>query len=392
MEKKRIILLIETSRAYGRNCVLGVASYAKAHDSWNVLHFERGLTESLPSKIEEWRPDGIISRLETKETAKAAFALKIPTVDLRGVFRPPRGALLDTDPHATAILAAEHLLDRGFQHFAYCGMPGLKFSDQREEAFVGFLSDHGLKASCFRPDAISKRKEISTLDEERFGETHIEQLIPWVLTLPRPIGVMACNDVRGRQVIRACTLAGLRVPEEIAVVGVDDDEVICELCNPPLSSVVPDTHQLGFTGARILDEMLSEGMLPPEDTILIPPLHVTVRPSSDCLALADQEMVHVVRFIRQNACKGINVNDVIDQFQVSRSTLERRFSKYFQCGAKEYICQVRFDRVKTLLRDTEYDLRKISQLAGFKTAAHLVTAFKRDTGQTPGEYREGSKT
>jgi LacI family transcriptional regulator, galactose operon repressor len=380
-------LVIESSRAYGRGCLLGIASYVRAHMNWQLLHLERGVTETLPASIKRWHGDGIIARIETDEVAKAVESLHLPTVDLRGIYRLPGGAVFDTDPSAAALLAADHLLERGYRNLAYCGFRDVVFSDKRGEALAKYLTERSISVSNFDLSPHSKRPVGGSLAQERYGEMHVEQLVPWLRELPKPVGIMACNDVRGRQIVAACELAGLKVPEEVAVIGVDNDEVICELSNPPLSSVVPDTFRIGYEGASMLDRIMSAGEVPPEETILIPPKGVQTRLSSDFLAIPDQELVSALTYIRQNACEGINVDDVINYCQISRSTLERRFIKYLGFGPKEQIQRTRLDRVKTLLRETDYDLFQIARLTGFRTTAHLVSAFKNRLGLTPGHYR-----
>lgn len=359
--------------------------------NWQLLHLERGMTEALPASIKRWRGDGIISRLESNDVANAVESLSLPTVDLRGIYRLPGGAVFDTDPAATAALAAEHLLERGFRNLAYCGFPNVAFSTRRGDAFVEYLRERAIEAWSYESSPNSKSRPGGPLAQERYGEMHVDHLVPWLRGLPKPAGIMACNDVRGRQIVTACEIANLKVPEEIAVIGVDNDEVICELSNPPLSSVIPDTYRLGYEGAKLLDRIMNQIEPPPEETILIPPKGVQTRLSSDFLAIPDPELAAALTYIRENACEGINVDDVIEYCQISRSTLERRFIKYLGLGPKEHIQRMRFERVKTLLRETDYDLFQIARLTGFRTTAHLVSAFKSRSGTTPGQYRLNSK-
>lgn len=388
-EQKRILLLIEASRAYGRGCLSGVSSYVRAHPGWRVLHISPESTQRVSAFIRGWRGDGVLSRVETREAAEAIEQLGVPTVDLRGQYPISGGARLDTDPAATAALACQHLLERGFQNFAYCGYAGLTYCQERCEAFTSFLRQRGLDAFVYAPPSEAARRAAITLSHEAYGETHVEQLVPWLEQLPKPVGIMACNDARGRQVICACGLAGIKAPQEAAVVGVDNDEVICELAEPPLSSVALNTHRVGYEGARLLDAMIDGRAATPEGTIHIPPERVQARLSTDVLAVEDRDLVAALEIIRENACAGINVNDVIRMSAMSRSTLERRFQKHLGCGPKDLILKVRFDKVMTLLRETDYELNKIARLCGFRTAAHLVSAFKQHTGVTPGQYRAG---
>jgi len=276
--QRQVILLIESSRAYGRGCLLGVAAYARSHGRWSILHTERGLTEKLPTILNACKCDGIITRIENERIAKAVSELGVPAVDLRGSFCPERGAMLDTDPQIVSRMAAEHFLDGGFRNFAYVGYPGVDFSEKRFLAYRQYLNSRGQELFFFMPSRHGSMHN-DVLDWEARGELEGAAIAEWLHSLPRPLAVFACNDVRGRQIIEACNASGLRIPEEVAIIGVDDDEVICELCSPPLSSVQPDTIRLGYEGATLLDAMM-EGQAPPDETILIPPNGVSMRLSS----------------------------------------------------------------------------------------------------------------
>lgn len=385
-DRKRVLLLIESSRSYGRGCLLGVAAYARSHGRWSVLHLERGLTEALPRFLRTWKGDGIITRIENVKISRAVAELGAPAVDLRGSHRPQGGAMLDTDPRIVTRMAAEHFLDVGFRNFAYIGYPGVDFSDLRIAAFREYLNSRGLDVSVYSQTP-QLPSNTDVLGWEARGELEGEAIARWLQSLNRPLAVFACNDVRGRQIIEACNESGLSVPEEVAVIGVDDDEVICELCNPPLSSVQPDTMRLGYEGAALLDAMM-EGEEPPADTIYIPPKGIARRLSSEAAAIDDRGIASAMQIIRDRACDGLTVHDVVRQLNISRSTLERRFYAAFSRTPAAEIERVRMSRAKLLLMETRYKLSKIAVLTGYGTASQFATAFKRNTRMTPGEFRK----
>jgi LacI family transcriptional regulator len=386
---RRVILLIESSRAYGRGCLLGIGAYLRDHGPWEILHWERGPGDDLPGPARRWKSDGIITRIENEKTAKAVAKLGVPVVDLRGAHRPTNGAMLDTDPEACARLAAEHFLDRGFRHFAYCGYPGVNFSDQRCLHFVRHLEALGRKVAVLAPTGRRTGVKDSRIPESS-GEGAEPQIDGWLAEQPRPLAVFACNDVRGRQVLAACTRIGLLVPEDVAVLGVDNDEVICSLALPPLSSIKPDTFQIGFEGAANLDALMN-GASPPDRPILIPPQGIVVRRSSDVLALEDAELVIALRFIRDHACEGITIGQILAHVAISRATLERRFQRTLGRSPKAEIERVRLLRAKRLLAETPYKLHRVAQMIGYQTAAQFAIAFKRQTGLTPGQYRRDAQ-
>lgn len=384
-EIKRVMMLIESSRAYGRGCLLGAAAYIRSHGRWSVLHVERGLADDIPKFLRNWQGDGILARIENRRIADEIAAIGVPVVDLRGSHRPVNGAMLDTDPKLVARLAAESFLDTGFRHFAYIGYPGVDFSDYRCNAFRDYLNSRGIDVSVYFPPQ-TRLQKADVLTWESRGELEGSSIAEWLQSLPRPAAVMACNDIRGRQVIDACTLSGLSVPEEIAVIGVDDDEVICELSTPPLSSVQPDTLRLGYEGAALLDSIM-EGKAPPTDTVFIPPKGVSRRLSSEATAVDDREVASAMRLIRDHACEGVTVQDLVARLNVSRSTLERRFQAVFGRSPAMEIERVRMARAKMLLMGTRYKLSKIAATTGYGTASQFTTAFKRHTGFTPGKFR-----
>ena len=382
----RVILLIESSRAYGRGCLLGIGAYIRNHGPWEVLHLERGIADDLPDVVRQWKGDGILTRIENRSLVRLVERLKVPVVDLRGSHCPTGGVMLDTDPDACARLAADHFLDHGFSHFAFCGYPGVDFSDQRSDYFVRYLTAVGHDVQIFAPAGRVATTSDKVQVREAYGELAQPELVAWLQSLPRPVAVFACNDNRGRQLLAACARAGLAVPDDVAVLGVDNDEVICNLSNPPLSSIEPDTYRLGYEGASILDIMMS-GDPAPDRSLLAPPKGISVRLSSDVLAMEDAEMAMAVRMIRDRACQGITVEQLVAALTISRATLERRFLRLLGHSPKAEIDRVRFERAKHLLAETTYKLERIALLIGFSNAAQFATAFKRYAGCRPSEYR-----
>lgn len=387
---KRVLLLIESSRAYGRGCLAGVAAYVRAHPHWHILHVERSLAEGPPSSLRRFGAHGVMARIETQEMATAIDRLKTPAVDLRGIYRPRGGGSLDTDPRACSQLAADHFLDRGFRHPAFCGYPGVNFSDQRCRFFVEYLEARGLTVEPFAPPRRDSRV-LDTSARETDAELSEPDLDKWLKRLPKPVAVFACNDVRGRQVLASCARAGLTVPDDVAVLGVDNDEVICDLSTPPLSSIEPDTKRIGYQGSALLDRLM-KGESPPKETIAIPPKGVRIRRSSDLVAVEDNDVAAALRLIRDHSCDGITVEVVARRVALSRSTLDRRFQRVLGRSPKAEINRIRVTYAKRLLMETDYNIATIATMTGYGAAPQFVTAFKRLTGFTPGKYRERSRT
>lgn len=384
-ERRKIALLIEWSRAYGRGVLSGIANYVQAHQTWKIYQTERRLCDAAPEWLRHWRGDGIIARIENEELLGAIRKLDVPVVDLfehRSTETIP-GVI--TDNRAIAHLAAEHLIERGLEHFAYCGLPGIYSSETRGECFVEYLSGAGYAVEVYENPRESGSSFISTSEDY---ELRCEETVAnWVDSLPKPVGLMACNDLRAQQVLMACSDRKIAVPEELAVIGVDNDELICELCHPPLSSIEQNAEGVGYRAAHLLDQLV-DGKAAPTEPLCVEPLGVVPRQSTDVVAVGDADVAAAVHFIRAHACDGIQVSDVVAHAEVSRSTLERRFQRLLGRSPKEEILRIRLDRVKHLLTMTDYPLARIAELAGFEYMESMCSGFKRITGITPGQYRK----
>ena len=388
---KQVLLLVESSRAYGRGCLAGISAFLRDRSNWRIVHIERSLAEGVPEEVRRQRFDGVIARIETSSMADAIAEMGVPAVDIRGVFCPDGGVSFDTDPEACAALALDHFRGRGFRRLGYCGYPGLKFSDQRQNHFTDFCAEAATDVTAFESPGHLRENDPprgeDTVASELGGELDRHEIARWIGQLPTPIGIFACNDVRARQVLRAAIEAGKRVPDEVGVLGVDDDEVICDLCNPPLSSIEPDTFRIGFEAAEWLERLMA-GQLPSQPKFLIAPRRVATRRSTDVIMVEDPSVCRALSFIREQACAGIGVAEVVKSVNVSRATLERRFRQSIGRTPREEIERVRMERIRLLLAETTYGLGRIAELTGYRTSTHLITAFRRAEGCTPGEFRK----
>lgn len=383
--RPRVALLIESSRAYGRGLLAGIAQYVRDHHAWSIYVEPHGLAEPPPDWLENWNGDGILARVTTPQMARMIRDTGIPAIDLRGATEGTNLPLVGLDSPAAARLAFEHLRERGFRHFGYCGLEsGLyRFLDQRAQAFIHLVEAAGFSCHCF-PDhhEAATGQAVSKLS----WDDRQQLLSEWVAKLPQPIGLFACHDTQGVELLNACRQCHIDVPDSIAVVGVDNDDVVCGLSDPPLSSVDSNTHEIGYRAASLLDQMMS-GDITLTGTTLIPPLGVVARRSTETLAIDDQQIAAVMRFIRNHACDGINVDDVVQNTSLSRSTLDRRFARYFGHSPSDEILRLRIERVKQLLIETTWSLPQIAHRSGFVHPEHMGVLFRRKVGQTPGEFR-----
>jgi LacI family transcriptional regulator len=373
-----VALLVETSSITGRRVLQGIARYLRSHRPWSVFVEQRALETVPPSWLETWRGDGIISRFNSPDFAAAIRKAGVAAIDLthRG---PPIGLpRIASEDHTIGRIAAEHLLERGFRTLAFCGFTGIRWSLRRRQSFLerlGATVDPGLiyESPWGGPEAQSWEG-----DQEAIGR--------WLKRLPKPVGILACNDVRGLHVLDASRRVGLHVPEEVAVIGVDDDPLLCELCDPPLSSVIPNMERIGYEAAELLDRLMAGAEADFEER-MIPPVGVVTRLSTDVLAIDDARVAGAVRFIREHACHGITVRDVLVQTPLSRTALERYFRRYLGRSPQAEIRSVQLKRVKQLLAETELKMDRIAELTGFEHPEYLSVVFKREQGCTPGQFR-----
>jgi LacI family transcriptional regulator len=374
----QVALLVETSNAYARGLLEGVTAYLREHRRWSVYLSEHSRGESVPHWLEGWRGDGILARIENRNIAQAVAQCKLPTVDLSAARLLPGIPWVETDDGAISRLAFEHLIDRGFRHLGFCGSTAYNWSIWRRDAFCGMAKARGCE--CFVHEVGA--------ETDRAAEWAANQakLIAWLRDLPKPIGVFACFDIRGRQVLEACRSAGLKVPDEVAVLGVDNDPVLCELANPPMSSVEPDARRTGYAAAELLDQIMAGRQVAPEPH-LIPPLGVVARRSTDALAVADPYVATALRFIRERACTGINVDMVVETVPLSRRALEYRFQAVIGRTVHEEILKCQVARVRELLTQTDLPLKAIAQRVGIDNVEYLHVLFRRATGKPPGAYR-----
>lgn len=387
--RPRVALLIESSRAYGRGLLLGIAKYVREHGAWSITLQEQSLCDDIPDWLEKrWRGDGIITRLDNPKMVGLIRRLRLPVVYLRTVPPEFEAPAVMTNNAAAARLAFEHLRVRGFRHYAFCGFDGADYSDTRRDHFVQFVTAAGLRCHVF--EGVKHRHNASTVTYEREGLRDGERVARWIRGLPKPVGVMVCNDMRGQQLLDACRAVGAGVPDQVGVVGVDNDEVLCDLSDPPLSSVEPDMERIGFEGAVLLDQMMA-GKKPPLAPIRIDPKGVVARRSTEVLAIEDGHIATVIRFVREHACEGIDVSDLVKVVPLSRSTLERRFVKVIGHSPKDEIMRVRLNRAKQLLADTSLPIEFVAEKVGLEHTEYLSRIFKKKVGLTPSRFRSQSR-
>jgi LacI family transcriptional regulator len=372
---RKVALLFESTNAYARTLLIGIGEYMLSHEPWSVHFAELGPNDNPPRWLKRWQGDGVILRGESRRLALAVEALGLPTVDLTPSRLLRRAPWVKSDDALVARLAAQHFLERGFRQFGFCGDARFGWSDRRGEQFAFQIRSAGRECQAYAP-----RRSSADSDEET------DKIASWLLALPKPIAVFACYDNRGQQVLEACRRAGLAVPEAVAVLGVDNDEVLCTLSPPPLSSVILNPRRAGWEAAALLSQLM-KGERVPAEPHLIPPVGIATRQSSDILAVPDAKVSAALRYIREHACEGIRVSDVLQQVPMARRALETRFQKLLGRTPHEEILRVQLNRVRELLVGTELPVWEIAGRTGFEPD-YLSVVFRKQTSMAPSDYRK----
>ncbi len=376
---REVAVLIETSREYGRGLLSGVTRFKQETPGWSIYFKQQDLGAPLPDWFKSWSGDGILARVADRKMARALIKTKLPLIDLRGAARPLGVPSFGIENGSVAQAALDHLLTCGLKEFAFVGEPTGQhiFDDFRRKAFVTCVSNAGAQCHVFRESQSSSKQSWKTQQND---------LANWLAKLPKPIGVMCCHDDRGQQVLDACQRAGLVVPDEVAVIGVDNDPFLCQLSMPPLTSVNVDAERIGYEAAAQLDRMM-DGQEKLREPVWFGASGVIARQSTDVIACGDPEIVKAIRLIRQHACNQLTVDEVEKHVEISRSLLNRRFKSIVGRTPKQEIARVQMEHAIDLLRHSTASIEAIAQQCGFNEAWYFISVFRKHHGVTPGKYR-----
>lgn len=378
---RRVALIYDARHAYDCQVMIGVARYVQENPSFNVYLERDALKDQKLPRFADWKGDGVIANFDHPRIAAAVSASELPAVGFGSGYgwRASSVPYFFTNNQAIAQMAADHFLIRGFRNFAFCGYVANAingWSQEREHAFIRCLKARGHSCDVYRDHFKTTRHWGA--EQQSIGE--------WLLSLPKPVALMAANDTRGQQVLEACRAFGLIVPEQIAVMGVNNDEMLCQLSSPPLTSIVQGTEKIGYEAAALLDQMMS-GQKPRRQRFTVNPVKVVTRYSTDLLAIQDNLVSRAMMFVSANATKGIKVSDVTHALATSRSGLEARFYKILGFSIHAAIRKTQMDRVRSLISDTALPLKQIAANSGFRSVQHMTTLFRKSFAQSPARYR-----
>jgi LacI family transcriptional regulator len=383
-QPKRIALIYDARLAYDLKVMRGVATYLQERGDYSVYIEENALRDQRLPDLRSWKGDGIIADFDDPTIARAVVHSKLPVVGFGGGYGwyLPKLRIPYFYPNNEAVshLAAAHLLARGLRHFAYCGYaqtPINGWSKEREKSFAESINKAGYSCDVYRGRHKTTRQWSSV--QNALGK--------WLESLQKPLGVMAANDIRARQVLETCRAFKLRVPEEVAVVGVDNDELLCQLSSPLLTSIEQGAKRIGYEAAALLDKMM-RGKSVSELHFVTEPVGIVTRKSTDVFAIEDPKVAQAMAFISEHAFDGIKVRDVVSAVAISPSGLEHRFKSALGYTIRASIRRVQLERARQLITSTALPLKQVAANTGFKSVQHLTTLFGKAFGHPPGGFRK----
>ncbi|MDO4585175.1 MAG: DNA-binding transcriptional regulator [Planctomycetia bacterium] len=372
----KILLLMGTSHGYGRQLIKGLSAYLaeQGHDA----DFEfRGYCEPIPTWVQNWKGDGVIVRDNSPETFTLLQEMGIPSVTVNCLNHPSD---LDVDEEAVAEIAVQHFAERGICHFAYFALCDQFWTRKRESAFQQKAKQKG------SPFFSYIRHATDTAPFAAWPVAEQKKLARWLQKLPKPVGLLAAYDLHARQILQVCESQNIAIPNEIAVLGINNEEWFCGMQRPPLSSILQNGLRVGYEAARLLCHKI-EGKSTPPLPLLFPPVSVELRRSTDVIAIQDEDLAEALRLIRTQIGRGIQVSDLVEQIGLSRRTLERKFKQMFGHTIGEAIHQERLKQSKILLRETDDKIGTIAKRLGFSSHTHMNHAFLAEMRISPSEYR-----
>jgi len=387
--KKRILLLVETSRGYGRGIVEGIARFAQEHNEWSIFFEDSGLDgigdfAQIPLRKTDW--DGIIARSPTLAMAKRIQKTGIPTVELL-TSPDPKQTFPDviTDYVKVSNLAVEHLLECQLRHFAFFSLVDTRWSNFRRDEFRKALSHKGYSCDIF---PVEKSQTNAYPHPVSCWDTPFQnRLIRWLTELPKPVGLFVATDSYAIYVLQACMIAKLAIPYDIAVLSCDNDLLICRTVNPPLSSIDHNTGAVGYQAATLLYQRMAK-KVPKQSTIFVPPGNVVFRQSTDMIVVEDEYLSEALAYIKEHLWKPLTVAHVADAICVTRKTLERRFKEILGRSPHSEIFRLRMNKARMLLQETNLPVETIALQVGFSAPEYFIQAFRRAFHKTPHQYRK----
>ena len=378
---KKILLLTDFSSGYSRSLLRGIVQYSKEHGPWvfyrmplyyRELHGDDGVVQWA----KKWEADAVIAQLENVNINKLN-KLKIPIIIQNYKERANKICNITGDYFHTGEIAADFFINKGFSNFAYYGMQDMIWSRERSDGFRNRIEAKGYSLSTLNNN--SREKERWLFDSATMSD--------WLLSLPKPVALFACDDYYAAQITETCRICNISVPEEIAVLGVDNDELICNISDPPLSSIVLDVENGGYRAAQRLHRLFQEEIFETND-IIINPLRIVSRQSTDYIAVENGHIFKIVKYIEANYHQTLSIEDLLRLVPLSRRALEKSFKKELKSSIYQYLLRYRIERFAELLLTTDKALFELASQCGFEDYKNVSRVFFRYKKMTPLQYKK----
>lgn len=380
---REVAIVVDTSTAFSRCVLRGVSQWMARHPGWLVTVVDRGRGSPIPEPLLGWDGDGLISGVPERDLPHACRGGRRPVVNIRDRLTEERLPGMYPDDEAAVRLAVTHLVDRGLRRLGVCA--AARDTMLRRDAAVRFARAAGCEVDVFTAPARSGARSRPADDDAAAA------LGRWLASLPKPVGIIAGDDVQVLNILAVCRGQGLDVPNDVAVVAVTDDDTLCELANPAVTAVTHDPTRLGREAARALEDAMLTGD-PTTSVVLVPPAGITVRQSSDLLAVDDSDIRRAIALIKERACCDLSAAQVATTVGVSRKLLDRKFQQILGRTIHDELQRTRLAEAKRLLAETDHKLLVVSVRAGFTHAAQLCNVFKSAVGMSPMQYRKTART
>ena len=380
---RKIILLSDASSSYARGLLKGIAEYSRLHGHWtffreSIAPFYRETAKtSLYKRVKKLKAHGVIARISNKKFADEIKSWNLPVVAFDDDDRLPGFSQVISDSREIARLAADHLLNQGVKDFAFCGFGKYRWSRERGEHFQTYLEEKGFSVNVY---------EIPLVTAGPIWENEQVRVTNWLKTLKQGTGIFACNDDRAQQVLECAHSTGLYVPDKLSIIGVDNDSLLCGLSNPSLTSVSVDTFQAGYKAANLLDNIISDSTIKPEQ-IIARPTHVENRGSTEIFTVKDPHVVKALRYIRNNYRRDIGVENVVNAVSISRRSLFDKFVKVLGRTISQELKRVRIEHICKCLAQSNLPVSQIARDLHFTSIEHISRYFKSYMKINPVEYR-----
>lgn len=380
----KIILLTDLTEEYGRSLIKGIMAYAKDNGPWVFCRMPEAFkdingTKAFCKWAIEWGADGIIGRIDSEQDAELIKQTGLPLISQDFKERLKNAVNITGAYYETGKMAAEYFLKNGHSNFAFYGFKDIVWSRERAEGYEATVAKHGFKVHYFEQNK-SNKPELWYYKPSPLSE--------WLTSLPKPIALLACDDNLGQQITEACKLTGIRIPEQLAVLGVDNDEMICNISNPALSSIGLDVVKAGYDAATLMDKMIMQKKKKKWPDIIVKPTQIITRQSTDIYAANDPYVLPALKYIHENINQNLRVTDVLKQIPLSRRALETRFQKITGYPLYKYIYHLRVEKFSRLLLETDKNIFEVAMETGFDSTKNLSRLFKEVKGCTPVEFRK----